>query len=166
MHERDGEVSQGELSEIAEEKNRRKKGCIFAVIAVLLIFGWILFEVYKTMIPTDYWIFTEERIHALEQEYNMDLSSADLERYWVPALAQDNIEDRFCFSIRDEREFMENHYFGKIVASYESDDGSFAGYKCKPYVDSEDRLKARFIFLIEFQKNGEKYDADLTSYYE
>lgn len=142
----------------SESPRKRKKGCLIVVAAAALIMGFLVFKVYKTMVPTDYWIFTEERINALEQEYNMDLSGAEPERYWVAILGPDHPRDRFCFRVGDYHEFMENHYFGTVVFCYESDDRSYAEYKCKPYYNDD------LEFIITFEKNGERYDADLVSW--
>lgn len=151
MHEKDEKVLE------SESPGKRKKGCLFAVAAAALILGFLLFDIYKTMVPTDYRIFTEERINTLERKYNMDLSGAEPERYWVPALAQD-IRDRFRFRVDGYHEFMENNYFGTVVSCYKSDDLSYAEYICKPYDDNG------YEFSVTFQKNGEKYDADLVGY--
>lgn len=145
------------ISESGSPKKTRK-GCLIAVAAAALIMGFLVFEVYKTMIPVDYRIFTEERINALEQEYNMDLSGAEPERYWVAILGPDHPRDRFCFHVDDYHEFMENSYFGTVVSCYESDDRAYAEYKCKPYYN--DNLE----FKITFEKNGERYDADPVSW--
>lgn len=152
MYENDEKISE------SESPRKRKKGCLIAVAAAALIMGFLLFEVYKTMIPIDYRIFTEERINALEQEYNMDLSGAEPERYWVAILGPDHPRDRFCFRVNDYHEFMENNYFGTVVFCYQSDDRAYAEYKCKPYYNDD------LEFNITFEKNGEKYDADLVSW--
>lgn len=141
----------------ANHPENEKKGCLFAVAAAVLILGVLLFDIYKTMVPTDYRIFTEERINTLERKYNMELSGVEPERYWVPALAQD-IQDRFRFRVDGYHKFMENNYFGTVISCYESDDLSYAEYICKPYDDND------LEFSVTFQKNGEKYDADLVSY--
>lgn len=145
-------------------RNKKRIKLIILAVIIFLIACALIFRVYKAMIPTEYRVFTENRINSLEQEYNMELRDAELKRYWVSAMAQD-IYDRFRFSVKDHSDFMENNYFGEIVCSDESDDKTYAEYKCKP-CNSNDDSENRFTFLIKFQKNGEKFDAELVSYYE
>lgn len=141
-------------------KSKRTKFIIAGII--ILIAGVLFYTVYKTVVPVEYRIFTEERVGALEREYNMKLSDAELKRYWTPAFAQD-IYDHFQFSVKDYSNFMENNYFGEIVFYDKSSDNSYAEYKCKPYPNGEYH---GFTFVIRFQKNRDKYLVDLVSYHE
>lgn len=140
------------------ESRRKRKGCLIAALCIAGFLCMVFFVFCKALVPVDYRWFSKDRIRELEQEYNMTLTDADLERYWVPSIAQD-IYDRFNFSVSDYSDFMEQCYHGEIVTFSETDDKSSARYKCKPYND-------RFTFQIRFQKNGDHYDAELTSYYE
>lgn len=147
-----------------KEKKRRKSGFYYGMILIAVVL--VLFVIYyKAMIPVEYRIFTQERIDKLEEEYNIDLSDAEPKRYWVVSIAQDAC-DCFAFCVDDYKDFMENCYFGEIISTNESDDKSYAEYKCKPYSENEDEKKSEFVFFIKFEINGDKYDADLTSYYE
>lgn len=136
----------------------KRKSCLIAALFIAGFLCMALFMFYKTLVPVNESKFPAYRIRELEQEYNMTLTDADLERYWVPSIAQD-IYDRFNFSVRDYSDFMERCYHGEIIKFAEMDDKSSASYKCKPY-------SGRFTFQIRFQKNGDRYDAELTSYYE
>lgn len=139
-----------------------KKGRIYIAAAAALIAAALCYAVYKALVPTEYRIFTENRVGALEREYNMDLSDAEPERYWVPALARD-VHDRFRFGVKDRDDFMENNYFGEIVFGEVSDDNSYAEYKCKPYPGGE---YLEFTFIIKFRKERGGYRAELVSCYE
>ena len=140
------------------ESRRKRKSCLIAALFIAGFLGMLIFVFCKTLVPVNYIRFSADRIRELEQEYNMTLTDVDLKRYWVPSIAQD-IYDRFNFSVSDYSDFMSQCYHGEIVKFAETDDKSSAEYKCKPYND-------RFTFLIRFQQNGDRYDAELTSYYE
>lgn len=155
-----GEVMVRKLSEAT---NRKKMKLNIPFVVIFITACALLFGVYKAMIPTEYIIFTENRVNELEREYNMDLHGAELKRYWVPAMAQDTY-DRFSFSVEDYSEFMENNFFGEIVRFDENNDG-YAEYKCKPCSNTDDP-ENRFTFTICFRKNRENFDAELVSYYE
>lgn len=150
------------MREISETTKRRKIKINIPVVVIFLTACAIFFGVYKAMIPTEYIIFTENRMNELEREYNMDLRGAEPKRYWVPATAQDTY-DRFSFAVEDHGEFMKDNFFGEIVRSDEGD--GYAEYKCKPCNNNDDP-ENRFTFTISFRKDREKFDAELVSYFE
>ncbi|HBI85755.1 MAG TPA: hypothetical protein DDX71_05650 [Ruminococcus sp.] len=133
-----------------------KRGILAAAAAVLILF---LLLIMKAMVPTDWRIFTKSRIETLEHTFNMDLSDADPERYWIPAIAQD-IHERFRFTVNDYQVFMDDCFSGEILKALEDADPSFAAYKCRPYPDS------RYTLYIEFTGQYGRYLAELTSYTE
>ena len=134
---------------------RRSAGILIAAALPLLL----ILAVLKAMVPTDWRIFTESRIETLEHTFNMDLSNADPERYWIPAIAQD-IHERFRFTVDDYQVFMNDCFSGEILKAPEDADLSFASYKCRPYPDS------RYTLYIEFTGQHGRYLAELTSYTE
>ncbi|MBE6875516.1 MAG: hypothetical protein E7496_02130 [Ruminococcus sp.] len=144
---------------------KKRKGCLTAIIIMIAILGLMLYGFRKIMIPVNETSFTPHRIAELEKEYHIDLSNAEPIRYWHVAVAQDT-KDQFSFYTEDYRKFMEQHYFGEICIAPENVQTAPVQYKCAPWPDSEDRLEQRFRFVIKFEQQKEKYYAEIISYYE
>lgn len=153
-----------EDSEISEQK-KKNNGCLIAIIIVIVIPVLFLCGLRKILIPVNETKFTPERIAELEQEYHIDLHTSEPVRYWHVAMAQDT-HDLFSFYTEDYHEFMEQHYFGKILTNSEEENQTFAQYKCEPWPDSKDSMKQRFRFMIKFEQQKEMYYAEIVSYYE
>lgn len=144
-------------------QKKKKKKILICVLILLLFFGGLLFIWYKSLIPTDVRDFDAAYITELETEYNMDLSSVTPQRHWQVSIAPD-AHDMFRFTVDDPVDFMETCFFGEIVSEYA--DETEAEYKCVPYPDEQGDSSTRFAFMISFQRDGETYQAELTSYYE
>lgn len=150
------------LDDASIRKKKRLKTVILLLVP-LVLFGGLLFIYYKALIPVDVRDFDAAYIAAIETEYNMELSGVTPQRHWQVSIAPD-AHDLFRFTVDDPVDFMETCFFGEIVTEYA--DETEAKYKCVPYPDEQGDSSTRFAFIILFRRDGETYQAELTSYYE
>lgn len=165
-YDKDGSVYQGIEKNLRELKKEKKKGkrYLVAFLIAVGIFSLAMYAWRRELYPVDERRFTEERIAYLEEEYNMSLESAELERYLVPKYAP-GAHDILRFSVDDHSDFMDNNFFGEVTQFYEHSDRSFAEYYCTAY-PAEDSSARPLMFVVRFEKSKQGYEADLQSYYD
>ena len=161
MYEKDGMVFQSaeeslhEHPALSAKQKKRQKSCLIAFLTAIAAFVLLaVFVMPRIYIREEWKHFTPERIRTLESLYNLDLSSAEPVRYYIPRAAPDTY-DCFNFRVEDYAAFMEQCFFGEIL-SFEHYDA--AVYTCRPYPDREEELS------IRFEPDGAQYKAYLIRY--
>ena len=143
---------------LSPEQKKHRKGCITAIVIVMIVFVGFFYLMYKTAVPVSYTSFNKERIEMIEQKYKVSLDNTVPVRYWVPALAQDS-DSCFNFYTDDPAGFMDSFYGEAILKSYLSPDKDESSYTC--------HVGGYLCFTVRFEASDSKkgaYSGKLVAY--